>query len=562
MAGRKLPALLFPVSKWALGGYVVAALNAALRVAIAPLLVQPIFDQVLAAGNLAALPRLLWLGGLIILTGSLALWAQDAWLGRVAATTSARWREEVYRRLLRRNNLAGESSSGGLASRLLTDLKEVEVYLQYGLGTLVAESLTLIGIIIVLLSMNLTATIYLLLMAAPLALALRLVGRRIERQSQASQEATERVGAHLQEGLKHHEVARAFGLERFLLSRLRPDNRAAADAQSSRALWAGLQTPLAQVLGAVVIGLLLTLLTRSVANGAMTLGEVTAYITLLALIATPAQLLPRGYALLQGARSAARRLASLAGVPTQTSLAARQMSPTHSHIKTEVDRSVGLELSRLSFHYPEGANILHNISLTMPRNGLIAITGNSGSGKTTLLKLLLRLLEPSSGEIYLGGQPLGSLPETELRKRVAYVPQESNLFRASLRENLLLGRNHEDSALWEVLSAVQLRDTVQELPGELDYLLSEDGAGLSGGQRQRLVVARALLSEPALLLLDEPSANLDAESEAVLVNTLRAQAKQRLVLVVAHRPALLVAADTTYRLREDGGLEARLSQHG
>jgi ATP-binding cassette subfamily B protein len=522
-------------------------LNAALRVAIAPALVQPLFDHVLQQGDLAALPRVLIVGALVVTAGSLALWAQDVLFGRLAAQLGARWREGVYQRLLQREGLEGESSSGGLASRLISDLKEIEVYVQYGLGSLVAESLTAMFIVAVLFYLNPLVTLAVLGLALPLGAALWWVGRKIERQAERAQAATEEVGAQVQEGLKHLEVARAFGLERFFLARLAPSNQQAERAQRRRALWAGLQTPLAQVLGFGLIAALLVLLTGSVAAGRMSLGEVTAYLTLLALLATPAQLLPRAYALLQGAKAANRRLTALTSSPPTPQ---RREGPPSSPTAPQAT----LELHDLSFAYGKGP-VLDCVSLELHAPGLIAVTGESGSGKSTLLRLLLRLLHPTSGAIFVQGEPLAALPDAALRQRIGYVPQETALLRASVRNNLTLGRAAGDAALWRALAAVRLDEAIAALPGGLDYPLREDGAGLSGGQRQRLAVARALLGEPDILLLDEPSANLDAESERTLQETLKAQAKVRLVIVVAHRVALVEAAHQVYRL-ERGKLRA------
>lgn len=537
----ELPPLLLPRSSVAILGMLAAALNALLRVAIAPLLVEPLFDRVLVRGQFEALPPVLLQGALIVLAGSLVLWAQDALLGRVAATTSARWREGVYARLLSGHEGDASSSSGGRTSRLLTDLKDVETYLQFGLGTLVAESLTILGIIVLLLVMNAQATLYLLVLCAPLVLALRSIGTRIERASQRAQAATEEVGAQLQEGLKQLEVARAFHLSRFLLNRLRPANTRSERAQQRRALLAGLQTPAAQVLGFAAIAILIVILARSVAANTMTLGEFTAYLTLLALIATPSQLLPKGYALFKQAQAAAERLHTLSAVPAND-----PEEPRWTPIMKRTSPSVRLE--HLSFSYPGGLPLLSGIELELRGPKLIALTGPSGSGKSTLLRLILRLLTPTSGRITLSGHDLSEVPEAELRKRVAYVPQESGLFRASIADNVRVGRRAEDTRVWQVLREVGLAELVRTFPTGLEHPLGEEGRGLSGGQRQRLAIARALLEEPDVLLLDEPSAALDAESEAALVRTLERQAELRLVLVVAHRPALIAAADECYQL--------------
>lgn len=543
------PSLLLPLTPWALAGMAAATLNALLRVAVAPLFIQPMFDEVFAGGALTALPGVLALGGGIVAAGSAALWAQDAWLGRAAALVAARWREAVYARLLERPPARLGGSSGGLASRILTDLRDVETFLQFGLGSLVAESLTLVGIVLVLLWSNTSVTLYLVVLALPLALSLWLAGRQVARSAKEAQEQTEEVGAHLQEGLRALELSRAFGLTGFLLGRLGAANRATARAQARRALWAGVQTPLAQLLGFAVIAALLVLLARAQAAGAMSLGEVTAYLTLLALIATPAQLLPKAYALLQGARTAATRLHAL-----QASLDGPQTLPPPETLSPPSPGRARLQLEALSFAHPGGEPLLRELCADWQGPGLVALRGASGSGKSTLLALLLGFLKPSQGCVLLNGRPLQAYPERELRRRVAYVPQESLLFRGSLRDNLLLGRSYGEARLREVLRAVALEEATLAVGG-LDYRLSEEGRGFSGGQKQRLAVARALLSEPEVLLLDEPSASLDAESEAALVATLKAQARQRLVLVVAHRPALLEAADAVYTLSAEGRLQ-------
>lgn len=529
----RLPHLLLPRSPLALFGFLAATVNALVRVAVAPLLVAPLFDRVFVRGDFGALGGVLALGGAVLFVGALALWAQDALLGTLAARTSERWRAGLYETLLSRP-LARTESSGGLSGRLLADLREVETYLQFGLGTLVAESLTLLGSLAYLFYVNPEATLYLLGALLPLAWVLSLVGRRIEASTARAQEDLEAVSAHVQEGLAQGEVVRAFGVADFLLGRFRPANRGAARAQTERALWAGSQTPLAQALGFGALALLLLILTRSVQAGSMTLGEVTAFITLLALLSTPAQLLPRGYALLQGAKAAsarlhALRLAPAAGAPTP-----------QPHPVPLPPRAPVVRLEGVSFRF-EGRTVLDGVDLTLRGPALVTLTGGSGGGKTTLLRLTLGFLTPSAGQVLLAGAPLTAFPETELRRRLAYVPQDTGLFRGSVRDNLLLGRDFPEDALWRVLDAVGLADALR--PRGLGAPLAEGGAGLSGGQRQRVAVARALLSDPDVLVLDEPSANLDADSEGVLARVLQAQARERLVLVVAHRPALVRAAE-------------------
>jgi ABC-type multidrug transport system fused ATPase/permease subunit len=543
---ERLPDLLFPRLPLTAAAMLAAAAGAVLQVLLVPLLVGSLFDDVLVNGRFEQLTPVLLTGGLVATGGALALWAQDAWFGRLAALVSARWRAGAYGRLLRRDALGQAESSGGLASRILADLREVEIYLQFSIGTLVVESVTVVAIMLLLLRMNAAATGILLLLVVPLALLMTLVGRKVERASTRVLELTEQTGAHLQEGLAQLEVARAFGLAAFLGNRLERENSALAAAQSRRALWAGLQTPLAQVLGFAALGVLVVLLSGAVQRGSMTLGQVTSYITLVALLTTPVQLLPRAFAMQQAARAADSRLRSLVTAGDATAVTDSGSVPAAPR----------LVLDQVSFGYPPGPVLLDRISAELHGPGLVALIGSSGAGKSTLLRLLLKLLQPGSGRILLDGIDLAGLDDRALRQAVAYVPQESALFQASLRDNLLLGRDYSDEQLWSVLERVELAEAVSSLGG-LDYLAGERGGGLSGGQRQRLALARALLSEPLVLLLDEPTSNLDQASEQAIVTALGQQARLRLVLATTHRPALLAAAGIIMELTDSGQLNVQ-----
>jgi ATP-binding cassette, subfamily B, bacterial len=524
------PPLLSPRQPLAVLGLVGAVLAGVLRV-LTVLYIAPIFDNVLVKQEVASLPRALTIAGSIAALGALMLFLQDLCMGTVAARVTAQWRETLLSRLLQRSPGYLPGSSGGLTSRILTDLKDVELY-YYNLGTLVAEASFLLCILLALFLTNAAVTLLLFLTALPLILILSLLGRRLKRATTRSQERLEQVGSSLQEGLKHHAVIRAFAANDFLLSRFRSFNQASQREQVRRNLFSSLQVPVAQLLTFGAVALLLTLMARSVANQTMTIGQLVSYVTLVALLSTPVQLLPKAYAALQQARAARERLLELWNLPPPIGSAA-----------TKAVVGNGLRLEGVSFSYGTEP-ILQGIHFAFPKRGLVALVGESGAGKSTLVALLLRFLRPTEGEVYLDGQPYAQLSEG------------TDLLSGTLRDNLLLGRAMSEETIWKILKAVRLESLVQSLG--LQYALREDGVGLSGGQRQRLAVARALLSEPNVLLLDEPSANLDEESEKVLLETLKLQAKERLVLVVAHRPALIEAADSVLRL--EGGKLQELRQ--
>lgn len=538
----ELPPLLRPTGPAALLGLIAAVVGAALRVAIVPAFVTPVFDQVVNRQELGRLPSILTTAGAVALAGALALWAQDALLGRSAASVTRSWRSGLYRRLLHRAPGSLPGSSGGLASRILTDLREVETYFHFGLGTLAAESATVLAILAYLFYTDGMASLLLVGFGVPTLLALRWIGGVLERVAERSQIGTEALGRHLQEGLRHHETVRAFEADAMMLDRFEPENRRTAAAMAQRSLISGAQIPITQVLLFAAVGLLVVVLAGAVHRGAMSAGQLVSFVTLVALLATPTQLLPKGYALLREARAARRRL----GVLARPGTAGRPSSDAGC---AKPGRGRGLELAAVSFAYDGGPWVLQDLDLELPERGLVAVIGESGSGKTTLLRLLLGFLQPQRGCLWLDGEPLASLAEARLRSRISYVPQGHELLSGPVRENLLMGRALEEPRLWQALAAVGLEATVRGLPRGLDHELQEDGAGFSGGQRQRLAVARALLTEPHVLLLDEPTSSLDASSEAGLVTMLQTQARQRLIVAVAHRPALVSAADEVLVLR-------------
>jgi ATP-binding cassette, subfamily B, bacterial len=544
MSDETRPPLLSPRQGLAVVGLVAAVLSGVLRV-ITVRYIAPIFNTI-AEQDTTQLPRTLLIAGAIAALGALMLFIQDLSIGTVAARVSAQWREVLLSRLLQRSPGALPGSSGGLTGRILTDLKDVEGYYR-SLGTLVAESSFLICILVSLFLTNATVTLLLFVTVLPLVLVLYWLGRRLKRATLRSQEKLEGVGSSLQEGFKHHAVIRAFAAGDFLLSRFRVSNEASQREFVRRNVLMSLQTPIAQLLTFGAVAVLLILMT----NQNMTLGELLSYITLVALLSAPTQLIPSAYGTLQQARAARERLLELWHLPE---------SPVTSVSKTLAGQ--GLRLEGVSFSYDK-QTVLQSISFIFPKRGLVALIGESGAGKSTLMGLLLRFLRPTNGEMSIDAQPYSSLSEETLRARVAYVPQGTDLLSGNLRDNILLGRNLSDEKIWAVLKAVRLEPLIKSLG--LNYELREDGVGLSGGQRQRLAVARALLSEPEVLLLDEPSANLDEESERVLLETLKLQAKERLVIVVAHRPALIEAADKVLKL-EEGKLyeqaEGRLKVEG
>jgi ATP-binding cassette subfamily C protein len=235
----------------------------------------------------------------------------------------------------------------------------------------------------------------------------------------------------------------------------------------------------------------------------------------------------------------------------QTAAEAEAEPEDRSSERLKVNLPAVLTIKDLRVKFAE-REVLTEIGLTMPLPGLIAIIGRSGAGKSTLVHALLGLVEPSAGSIRLGAHDLASAPLNAWRRAIGYVPQETILFHTSIRDNLtLINPAASDAEIKAAAQRAHAYDFIKAWPDGFDTMIGDQGVKLSGGQRQRLGIARALLANPVLLLMDEAMSALDAESEAELLRTVDELRKEMGVLIVAHRLAAVRAADAIYVM--DGG---------
>jgi len=229
----------------------------------------------------------------------------------------------------------------------------------------------------------------------------------------------------------------------------------------------------------------------------------------------------------------------------------------------DIGRARGvIELRDVKFEYAgrRPAPVLRGVNLRLEPGRLTLLVGRSGAGKSTLISLLVRLFDPSSGTILLDGRPLPTISIRSLRSQISMMSQDTHLFAGSLRQALIpTGAEVDDARVWESLALVAMDDFVRALPDQLETPLGEDGVNLSGGQRQRLSLARAFLLDRPILILDEPTSNIDAASEALIAKALERIRVGRTCLAITHRLTLFDHADLVYHL-EDGRIVEQTSR--
>jgi ATP-binding cassette subfamily B protein len=229
---------------------------------------------------------------------------------------------------------------------------------------------------------------------------------------------------------------------------------------------------------------------------------------------------------------------------------------------------IGIEFKNVNFNYPNNKNSLQNINLFVKKGSMVALVGESGSGKSTITDLILGLLVPTQGELFLDNIPLKEWSLNSYRNRVGYVPQDPLLFNLSIRDNLLWSfTTTSDSEIRNALKLANALEFVEKMPAGLDTYVGDRGVRLSGGQRQRIALARALIRQPELLILDEATSSLDSESERLIQQSIESISKKTTILVVAHRLSTISNSDFVYVLNlgkivESGSFNQLKSQQG
>ena len=420
--------------------------------------------------------------------------------------------------------------SGDLLTRLVADVDELEnFFIRVLAPPLVAIAIILLTwALLNLFSPAAALAVVLLLILAGTALPL-LVQALARRPGQQHIELRSRLNARLVEGIQGMADLLAYGAEDRYLARVEALNRETGRVQNRLGAITALNDAGVTLIMNLAVVVALALAIPAVTSGALS-GVNLAVIALGVMAAFEAvQPLPLAFQHLSATLAAARRIFQVADAP---SAVAEPDQPAPCPVDVPA-----LIIDDLSFRYAADAPpALSHISFTLPPGGRMAVVGPSGAGKSTLINLLMRFWEYEQGRILLDARDIRDCAGDDVRARFSVVSQTTHIFNATLRENLLLARpDASEEALWEALAQAQLADFVRSLPLGLDTWAGEMGLQLSGGERQRLAIARALLKDAPILLLDEPTANLDAVTERALWRDLQPLMARRSVLLITHR---------------------------
>ena len=429
-------------------------------------------------------------------------------------------------------------STGQLLSRLTSDVGQVQHVVAETIGDLLQESLALVGYGFLLFYYDARLALVCITGAPIIVYPLAQLGRRLRKTSRRSQEALEQLSHVAGESFAGHRIVKAFGAEA-----RESDRFSAASSQLYRTSMTvtsivSILPPLMELLGGFAIAGALYYGSREIAAGRLTTGEFTAFIAALLLMYGPVKKLSRVNASLQQAIAAAERVFEILDRHTEV-VEKPGAAPLAPFRRT-------LELDQVVFAYDDGHGrpILRGVSFTAQAGQMIAIVGRSGAGKTTLVNLIPRFYDVTSGAIRIDGVDVRDVTLASLRAQIGIVTQETVLFDDTIARNIAYGRpDAPPEAIEAAARAAHAHEFIQGLPEGYQTTIGERGQRLSGGQRQRLAIARALLKDSPLLILDEATSSLDTESEQLVQEALANLMKNRTSFVIAHRLSTIRRAD-------------------
>ena len=510
-------------------------------------LIKPVFDDVLIQHvNLGLIGSLI-----VILYAVKGLFSYFAtylmsWVGQRAVMDL---RNRLYQHVIRQSvGFFKRKSTGTLISHITNDVEKIQQAVSEALGDLLMQSFALVGYGALLFYYDFWLAVV-CLVTAPLAVyPLVTLGRKLRRITDTGLERWRDITNILHEAISGSRIVKAFRMEGFETERFETATNRLFRSNMRITRVVSIMPPIMELVGGIGLAAAIWYGSRSIAQGQMTTGEFTSFMAALFMMYTPVKKLSRVNATFQQALSAASRI--FAVLDTEQEI---QEAPDAVDIAPLAQR---IEFREVQFAYDDGEGpALEKVSLIIEAGQVVALVGMSGAGKSTLASLVPRFYDPTGGAVLFDGVDIRKATLSSLRGQIGLVTQEVILFNDTVRNNIAYGlKTIAEAEIRKAAAAANALEFIEALPRGFDTVVGEKGSRLSGGQRQRLAIARAILKNPPILVLDEATSSLDAESEALVQQALENLMVNRTTIVIAHRLSTVRRADQIVVI-EDGRVQ-------
>jgi subfamily B ATP-binding cassette protein MsbA len=499
-------------------------------------LIKPVIDQVLPKGERLASWSIALL--LVYVAKGLGAYGSAFVMTDIGQRVVRDLRDQLFRHILDQSaTFFGRHTTGQLMSRITNDVNQVQQAVSETIGDLMREGLSLAGLACYLFYIDARLALVAVTGAPIVVYPLVRFGKRIRSTTRRSQEELEHLSHVTAEAFTGHRIVKAFAAEPHEEQRFRRASQRLYRTNLKVTSALALLPPLMELLGGVAVVGLIWYGSQQIARGALTQGDFTAFIVAAFMMYAPIKKLSRVNATLQQAMAASERIFEIIDTHSEV--------PQRPEAKPLSRPREGIEFRNVSFAY-DGVSktILKDVSFSVRLGQVVAIVGLSGAGKTTLVNLVPRFYDVSGGSILIDGVDIRDVTLASLRSQIGIVTQDTVLFDDTIASNIAYGTPRASREEIEAAArAAHAHDFIAMLPDKYEARIGERGQKLSGGQRQRLAIARALLKNSPILILDEATSSLDAESELLVQDALQTLMRNRTSFVIAHRLSTVRRAD-------------------
>jgi ATP-binding cassette, subfamily B, bacterial MsbA len=500
--------------------------------------------------------NVIWVSTLVLIvfiTRGVTIYGQSVILSRIANSIIADNQRRVYSKLLEQNlSYFANFHSSEFITRMTAGTAATAQTLNLLISTLGRDGLTLVALVSVMVAQDPVMSLAALLIAPPAAFMIRKLTRRIRAVARSQWAGGAQTMETLQETIQGMRIVKAFTLESILHERFLT-NVANVEQQSNKMARVGQRVnPLMETLGGITITVVIIYAGYRVIYTGATAGGFFSFLTAFLLAYEPAKRIARFNLDLTSSLIGVRMLFDI--------IDAKSTEPADDDRPALTADKGRIEFSDVTFGYPGGNRVFDRLSFTAEPGKMTALVGHSGGGKSTIFNLILRLYEVDAGEITIDGQNAQIVSRRSLRRQIAYVGQDTFLFRATIRDNIAFGKPGATAQEIEsAAKAAHAHDFITGFPAGYDTAVGEQGLNLSGGQRQRIAIARALIKNAPIILLDEATAALDSESEQTVQQAVAELCKGRTTIAIAHRLSTIMHADDIMVI--EGGTVAESGRH-